>query len=54
MSIDADLENLKGRLHTFKVMPKRWVVERSFAWLEKPTGLLDYYSYTGPTILNKH
>ena len=22
-------------LHTFVVMPKRWVVERSFAWLEK-------------------
>ncbi len=22
-------------LHTFAVMPKRWVVERSFAWLEK-------------------
>lgn len=22
-------------LHTFKVMPKRRVVERSFAWLEK-------------------
>ncbi|OLK03556.1 transposase, partial [Xanthomonas oryzae] len=22
-------------LHTFKVMPKRWVVERRFAWLEK-------------------
>ena len=21
--------------HTFKVIPKRWVVERSFAWLEK-------------------
>jgi transposase len=21
--------------HTFKVMPKRWVVERSFAWLDK-------------------
>jgi transposase len=21
--------------HTFAVMPKRWVVERSFAWLEK-------------------
>ncbi|OLI65513.1 transposase, partial [Xanthomonas oryzae] len=20
---------------TFKVMPKRWIVERSFAWLEK-------------------
>jgi len=22
-------------LHTFKVMPKHWIVERSFAWLEK-------------------
>ncbi len=22
-------------LHQFKVLPKRWVVERSFAWLEK-------------------
>ncbi|MGD3044625.1 transposase, partial [Xanthomonas oryzae] len=21
--------------HTFKVMPKRWIVERSIAWLEK-------------------
>ena len=25
----------RTELHTFKVMPKRWVVERSFAWLEK-------------------
>ncbi|RRD37496.1 IS5 family transposase [Comamonadaceae bacterium OH3737_COT-264] len=25
----------RSQLHTFKVMPKRWVVERSFAWLEK-------------------
>jgi transposase len=24
-----------SELHTFKVMPKRWIVERSFAWLEK-------------------
>lgn len=24
----------RSELHTFKVMPKRWVVERSFAWLE--------------------
>lgn len=24
-----------SQLHTFSVMPKRWVVERSFAWLEK-------------------
>jgi transposase len=25
----------RSELHSFKVMPKRWVVERSFAWLEK-------------------
>ena len=25
----------RSELHTFKVMPQRWVVERSFAWLEK-------------------
>jgi len=25
----------KSDLHRFKVMPKRWIVERTFAWLEK-------------------
>lgn len=25
----------RNELHTFVVLPKRWVVERSFAWLEK-------------------
>ena len=25
----------RSELHMFKVIPKRWVVERSFAWLEK-------------------
>jgi transposase len=25
----------RSELHTFAVMPKRWVVERSFAWIEK-------------------
>jgi len=25
----------RNQLHTFEVMPQRWVVERSFAWLEK-------------------
>lgn len=25
----------RSELHTFAVMPKRWIVERSFAWLEK-------------------
>ena len=25
----------RNELHTFKVLPKRWIVERCFAWLEK-------------------
>jgi transposase len=25
----------RSELHSFKVIPKRWVVERSFGWLEK-------------------
>jgi len=25
----------RNELHTFTVIPKRWVVERSFAWLDK-------------------
>lgn len=25
----------RNELHSFAVMPKRWIVERSFAWLEK-------------------
>lgn len=25
----------RSELHNFAVMPKRWIVERSFAWLEK-------------------
>ena len=25
----------RNEMHTFKVIPKRWVVERSFAWFEK-------------------
>ncbi len=34
--IDATVEVVKrNELHTFVVLPKRWVVERSFAWLEK-------------------
>lgn len=33
---DAEVEVVKrSELHTFKVIPRRWVVERSFAWLEK-------------------
>ena len=34
--INADVEIAKrNEIHTFAVIPKRWVVERSFAWLEK-------------------
>jgi transposase len=32
----AEVEVVKrNELHTFVVLPRRWVVERSFAWLEK-------------------
>ncbi len=35
-SIDAKVEVAKrSELHRFAVIPKRWVVERSFAWIEK-------------------
>ena len=34
--IGATVEVVKrSELHTFAVIPKRWVVERSFSWLEK-------------------
>lgn len=34
--LGATVEVVKrSELHTFAVIPKRWVVERSFAWLEK-------------------
>lgn len=34
--IGATVEVVKrNELHTFKVLPQRWVVERSFGWLEK-------------------
>ncbi len=34
--LGASVEVAKpNELHTFVVLPKRWVVERSFAWLEK-------------------
>lgn len=35
-TIGAAVEIAKrNELHTFKVMPQRWVVERSFAWLNQ-------------------
>lgn len=34
--VGATVEVVKrSELHKFKVIPKRWVVKRSFAWLEK-------------------
>jgi len=34
--IGATVEIAKrNELHKFNVIPKRWIVERSFAWLEK-------------------
>jgi transposase len=34
--IDAEVEVVKrNELHKFVVIPKRWVVERTFGWLEK-------------------
>jgi transposase len=34
--LNATVEVVKrNELHTFVVLPKRWVVERSFSWLEK-------------------
>ena len=34
--LGASVEVVKlSELHTFVALPKRWVVERSFAWLEK-------------------
>jgi transposase len=39
-SIDAKVEVAKrSELHKFAVIPKRWVVERSFAWIKKCRGL---------------
>ena len=34
--IDAEVEIVKrNELHSFKVLPKHWIVERCFAWLDK-------------------
>lgn len=34
--INAEVEVVKrNELHTFAVIPKRWVVERTFGWLDK-------------------
>ena len=40
-TINASVTIVKrSEAHTFEVLPKRWIVERSFAWLEKCRRLL--------------
>ena len=40
----AEVEIAKrNELHRFAVLPKRWVVERSFSWLEKNRRLWKNY-----------
>ncbi len=40
--INANVKVIKrNELHTFVVLPKRWIVERSFAWLEKYRRLIE-------------
>jgi len=35
-AINADVEIVKrNELHNFVVLPKRWIVERTFGWLDK-------------------
>ena len=42
-SIGAEVEIAKrNELHRFAVLPKRWVIERSFSWLEKNRRLWKY------------
>ena len=39
-----DLELVKrNQLHSFKVLPKRWIVERTFAWLNWSRRLFKNY-----------
>lgn len=33
----------RGEEKTFKILPKRWIVERSFAWLEPARRLAKHY-----------
>ncbi len=42
--LDATVQVAKrSQLHTFAVIPKRWVVERSFAWCQgRPGGAIDH------------
>jgi transposase len=42
----------RSELHTFAVMPQRWAVERSFAWLEKCRRLWKIASASSTQVVN--
>jgi len=42
----------RTELHTFKVLPKRWIVERTFGWFENYRRLSKDYEYAADTSEN--
>ena len=42
----------RTELHTFKVLPKRWIVERTFGWFENYRRLSRDYEYAADTSEN--
>ncbi len=45
-----DLEIIKrNQLHTFKILPKRWIVERTFAWIDTNRRNSKYYERLNDT-----
>jgi len=44
----------RSELHTFKILPKRWIVERTFGWLNRFRRLskdYEYYPKTSETVI---
>lgn len=39
----------RTELHTFKVIPKRWIVERTIGWMNNFRGLSKHYDYDSRT-----
>jgi transposase len=53
VSVAATVEVVKPpELHKFAVMPKRWIMERSFAWLEKCRRLWENCERSSPPASN--
>ncbi len=45
LMIQAQVEVMHRQEKQFKVLPKRWVVERTFAWFNQYRRLSSYYEY---------